>query len=149
MAYLKNKHLANIKKWKIDLSKLKDGVYEGYIESPTDIKEFKGFEELFGFEIKEVRWGLYFNKCTSLTSISNLPEKIGTTLSFKDCTSLTSFPDLPEYVGLSLSFEYCTSLNFISKMPSVVKGNIYIDSCPFFEGMKEEEIREKYGIKTD
>ncbi len=54
MAYLKNKHLANIKKWNLDLSKYKDGVYHFDINAPKDLKEFKGFEELFGFEIKEV-----------------------------------------------------------------------------------------------
>ncbi len=69
MAYEKNKHLANIKKWNLDLSKYKDGVYEGYIEAPKDLEEFNGFEELFGFEIKEAKRSLSFFDCTSLTSI--------------------------------------------------------------------------------
>ncbi len=124
MAYLKNKHLAYIKKFKLDLSKYKDGVYHDDIFVPYGIKEFKGFEELFGFEIKEVRWGLYFYKCTSLTSISNLPEKI----------------------GWDLSFNFSTSLISISKMPSVVNGNIWVADCPFFEGMTEKQIRKKYNI---
>ncbi len=124
MAYLKNKYLANIKKWKLDLSKYKDGFYYEHIEVPGDIKEFKGFKELFGFEIKEVRWGLHFYECTSLTSISNLPE----------------------YVGGNLSFAYCTSLTSVSKMPSVVKDNIFTRDCPFFENLTEDQIRKKYGV---
>ncbi len=162
------RELTLLEKWKINLSKFKDGIYEGDVYVPKDIKEFRGFKEELGLDIKEVRGYLDFRDCTSLTSISNLPERIGGflnfggcisltsisnlpetvggSLNFRNCTSLTSFPDLPEYVGLSLSFEYCTSLNFISKMPSVVKENIYIDSCPFFEGMFTDQIRQKYGI---
>ncbi len=124
MAYLKNKHLANIKKWKLDLSKLKGGVYYGDIEAPEDIKEFRGFKETFGFEIKEVRRGLHFDECTSLTSVSNLPEWVSGILSFYGCTSLTS----------------------ILKMPSVVKDNIFKKGCPFFENLTEYQIRKKYGI---
>ncbi len=146
MAYLKNKHLANIKKWNLDLSKYKDGVYDGTIYVPYDIKEFSGFKETFGFEIKEVRWGLYFDECIYLTSVSNLPEKIGWFLYLENCTSLTSISNLPEYVGSDLYFYYCDSLTFIEKMPSVVKDKIYTSRCPFFENLTEEEIREKYGI---
>ncbi len=170
MAYEKNKHLANIKKWKLDLSEYKDGVYDGDIEAPTDIKEFNGFEELFGFKIKEVNGYLTFYECKSLTSVSNLPDYVGGHLSFSGCTSLTSVSNLPEYVGGSLSFFlckslnsisnlpervggylsflYCISLTSVSKIPSVVKENIYTNTreCPFFEGMDEEQIREKYGI---
>ncbi len=124
MAYLKNKHLANIKKWEIDLSEYKDGVYDTYIEAPEDINEFRGFKETFGFEIKEGKGHLSFYNCKSLTSVSNLPEKIEGWLSFDVCTSLTS----------------------ISKMPSVVKGHIYTTKCPFFENLTELQIREKYGI---
>ncbi len=146
MAYEKNKHLANIKKWNLDLSKLKDGVYYGYIYAPKDLKEFTGFKEHFGFEIKEVRGQLNFYGCTSLTSIPNLPETIGGNLSFYNRTSLTSISNLPDYVGGYLSFWECESLTSISKMPSVVKGFIYTEDCPFFENLTEEEIREKYSI---
>ncbi len=146
MAYLKNKYLANIKKWNIDLSKMKDGVYENSIEVPYYIKEFRGFKELFGFGIKEVKYVLYFRECTSLTSVSNLPECIGGSLNFRNCTSLLLVSNLPECIGGYLSFFECTSLTSISKMPSVVKGNIYTKDCPFFEGMSEEQIRKKYGI---
>ncbi len=144
MAYLKNKHLANIKKWNLDLSKLKDEVYKGYIVAPKDIKEFKGFEELFGFEIKEITGYLSFWNCTSLTSVSNLPDCVGYNLSFHECTSLTSVSNLPDCVGGYLNFYKCTSLTSIGKMPSVVKGGIYTGNCPFFEGMTEQQIREKY-----
>ncbi len=171
MAYLKNKHLANIKKWNLDLSKYKDGVYYRDIYVPKNIQEFRGFKETFGFEIKEVRWRLYFYKCTSLTSISNLPESIGWSLSFEgctsltsvsnlpkkigwildldDCTSLTSVSNLPEHIGGDLYFNECTSLTSILKMPSVVKGSIYTYGCPLFEDMEEKEIREKYGIRKE
>ncbi len=162
------KEIPPLEKWGIDLSKYKDGVYDGRIIVPKDVKEFKGFEELFGFEIKEVRGFLSFYDCTSLTSVSNLPEYIGGHLSFEDCTSLssvsnlpktihdglsfdgctalTSFPDLPEYVGGHLSFWGCFSLTSVSKMPSVVKGIIYTEECPFFEEMNEKQIRQKYNI---
>ncbi len=162
------RELTVLEKWDIDLSKLKDGVYDGRIIVPKDVKEFKGFEELFGFEIKEVRGFLSFYDCTSLTSVSNLPEYIGGHLSFEDCTSLssvsnlpkiihnslsfdgctslTSLPDLPEYVGGHLSFWGCFSLTSVSKMPSVVKGIIYTEECPFFEEMNEKQIRQKYNI---
>ncbi len=124
MAYLKNKHLANIKKWNLDLSKYKDGVYYRDIYVLKNIQEFRGFKETFGFEIKEITGHLSFFDCKSLTSVSNLPEKIGG----------------------SLNLDYCTSLTFIEKMPSVVKGSIYNYNCPFFEGMSELQIREKHGI---
>ncbi len=168
MAYEKNKHLANIKKWKLDLSEYNDGVYEGDIYVPLDIKEFKGFKELFGFEIKEVKGNLNFNLCESLTSvsnlpeyvegflsfdycksltsISNLPETIGRSLSFENCKSLTSIPNLPKTIGRDLSFADCTSLTSIGKMPSVVKDNIFKRGCPFFENLTEYQIRKKYGI---
>ncbi len=146
MAYLKNKHLANIKKWNLDLSKYKDGVYDYYIEAPKDIKEFNGFGELFGFEIKEITWGLDFDYCTSLTTVSKLPDFIGDDLDFKNCISLKSLPNLPEIIEGFLNFMSCTSLTSIGKMPSVVEGGIYNDKCPFFKGMDEEQIREKYGI---
>ncbi len=168
MAYLKNKHLANIKKWNIDLSKMKDGVYDDSIEVPKDIKEFKGFDELFGFEIKEVKGSLNFSRCTSLTSVSNLPshinislflnhcksltsvsnlpKKIGWSFVFSHCTSLTSISNLPDYVGGYFSFYGCISLTSISKMPSVVQANIYTEDCPFFEGMNENQIRKKYNM---
>ncbi len=167
MAYLKNKHLANIKKWELDLSKYEDEFYYGYLQAPKDIKEFKGFEELFGFEIKEVRGSLSFRQCTSLTSVSNLPDRVGG-LDFDFCTSLTSISNLPDYVGSYLDFEgckhltflpnlpeiiegvlyfnECTSLTSIEKMPSVVKKIIHTRDCPLFESMNEKEIREKYGI---
>ncbi len=147
MAYLKNKHLANIKKFKLDLSKYKDGVYHDHIYVLYGIKEFRGFKETFGFEIKELKRGLYFSECNSLTSISNLPESVGWSLSFSDCTSLTSVSNFPDYVGGYLNFYKCTSLTSIGKMPSVVKGGIYTGKCPFFEGMNEAQIREKYGIR--
>ncbi len=124
MAYEKNKHLANIKKWNINLSKYKDGVYDGSISVPNDINEFKGFKELFGFEIKEVRGFLSFYDCTSLTCVSNLPKKVNGYLSFYGCTSLNSISNLPEEVSESIFYE----------------------KCPFFEGMNEDQIREKYGI---
>ncbi len=168
MAYLKNKYLANVKKWNIDLSKMKDGVYDGSISVPNDIKEFKGFKELIGFEIKEIKGSLSFYGCGYLTSVSNLPETIGMVLNFEDCISLTSVSNLPgkigdwlsfyrcisltsvsnllEWVGGFLSFHECTSLTSISNLPSVVKYDIYTDGCPFFEGMDEAQIREKYGI---
>ncbi len=168
MAYLKNKHLANIKKWNLDLSLYNDGVYKRYIEAPKDIKEFKGFKELFGFEIKGVEGGLYFNECSSLTSVSNLPEKIKMSLDFRYCKSLISVSNFPEKINEGLNFTgcfsltsisnlpkkivgglsllECTSLTSISKMPSVVKGFIFTYGCPLFEGMDEEQIREKYGI---
>ncbi len=169
MAYLKNKHLANIKKWNLDLSKYNGGVYNDVLRVPHDLEEFRGFKELFGFEIKEVKGSLFFWNCTSLTSISNLPEIVGGHLTFAECNSLTSIPDLPEYVEGNLDFEVCTSLTSVSnfpdyvggylnfykctsltsigKMPSVVKGGIYTGKCPFFEGMNEAQIREKYGIR--
>ncbi len=140
------RELTVLEKWKIDLSKLKDGVYDGDIEAPEDIKEFRGFKELFGFDIKEVQGYLSFYGCISLTSVSNLPEKIGGSLSFRNCTILTSLPDLPEYVGDYLDFEECTSLTSISKMPSFVGNTIYTYKCPFFENLTEEQIREKYNI---
>ncbi len=120
-------HNDNIKKWNINLSKYKDGVYDGSISVPNDINEFKGFKELFGFEIKEVNGYLSFYGCYSLTSVSNLPEYIGGHLSFRGCTSLTS----------------------IGKMPSVVKMGIITEDCPFFEGMDEEQVRKKYGIRKE
>ncbi len=124
MAYEKNKYLANLKKWNLDLSKYKDGFYYGYLQAPKDIKEFKGFKKLFGFEINLIEGSLDFGVCTSLTSLSNLPE----------------------YIGESLDFWKCTSLISISKIPSVVKNSIYTKDCPFFEGMTEKQIRKKYGI---
>ncbi len=178
-----------LEEWDIDISLLEDGVYDGGIDVPTDLKEFRGLKEIFGFEIKEVtgylsfvgcksltsvsnlpeiRGGIYFSRCTSLTSISNLPERIGGSLSFEgcislkslpnlpktigwfldfeSCTSLTSLPNLPEYVGGDLFFKWCTSLTSIPNIPSVVKGNILTYQTPFFEGMNEEQIREKYNI---
>ncbi len=171
MAYLTNKYLANIKKWNINLSKYKDGVYEGYLQAPNDIKEFRGFEELFGFEIKELKGSLSFWNCTSLTSVSNLPRKIDDWLSFYYCISLTSVSNLPDCVGYNLSFENCkslkslpnlpqkiegcldfescTSLTSIGKMPSVVKDYIYTYVCPFFENLTEAQIRKKYGIRKE
>ncbi len=146
MAYLKNKYFANIKKWKLDLSEYKDGVYEDNIEAPKDIKEFNGFEELFGFEIKEVKGSLSFSRCTSLTSVSNLPENIEYWISFFECTSLKSVSNLPDKIGGWLSFFGCTSLKFISKMPSIVEEDIYTQECQFFKCMGEAKIREKYGI---
>ncbi len=146
MAYLKNKHLANLKKWNLDISKYKDGVYDGDLSVPNDIKEFKGFEKLFGFEIKEMTGYLTFYYCTSLTSVSNFPEKIGNSLMFYECTSLTSVSNLPRYVGWDLSFWGCVSLTSVSKMPSVVEINIYTTKCPFFENLTEDQIRKKHGI---
>ncbi len=168
MAYEKNKHLANIKKFKLDLSKLKDGVYHDHIYVLYGIKEFRGFKETFGFEIKELKGGLSFFECTSLTSVSNLPKKIGSSLRFYECTSLTSVSNLPEKIGRSLSFDYCTSLTslsnlpehvggylnfngcnsltYIEKMPKYVEEYIYVEDCPFFENLTEAQIREKYGI---
>ncbi len=187
------KELTVLEIWKIDLSKLKDGVYDGYIEVPQEITKFNGFEEELGLDIKEMNGGLYFINCEKLTSISNLPEKINWVLSFKNCTSLTSLPNLPETIGGDLnlqgctsltsisnfpeiigdclifdgctsltclpnlpekvggflSFEGCTSLTSISKMPSVVNGDIFSEDCPFFEDMKDEEIREKYNISKN
>ncbi len=157
-----------ISSWEIDVRKLKDGVYNGDTISPKDLKEFKGFEELFGFEIKKVKGDLTFDSCTSLTSVSNLPGYVGGHLTFAECKSLTSVSNFPEYVGNNLSFfncksltsvsnlpEYvedhltfsgCASLTSIGKMPSVVKGYIYTAYCPFFEGMNEVQIRQKYNI---
>ncbi len=132
--------------WGINLYRYKDGVYDGNIYVPNDIKVFNGFEELFGFEMKEVKGHLSFSYCISLTSVSNLPENIKDFLSFYNCTSLTSVSNLPEKIGWNLSFNYCTSLTSIGKMPSVVQGSIYTENCPFFEGMNEEQIREKYNI---
>ncbi len=149
MAYLKNKHLANIKKWNIDLSKYNDGVYDGGIYVPEHLKEFNGFGELFGFEIKEVKGFLSFYGCYSLTAVSNLPDYVGGWLSFIRCYSLTSVSNLPKTIGRDLSFADCTSLTSIGKMPSVIKGNIYTHECSFFEGMDEEQIREKYGIRKE
>ncbi len=114
-----------LKKWDIDMSKLKEGVYEGTIIAPRDIKEFKGFEELLGTEIKEIKGDLYFGGCESLTSIANLPERI-------------------EY---NLDFDYCKSLTTISKFPSFVGNTIFTYKCPFFEEMYERQIREKYNIE--
>ncbi len=154
--------------WNVDLSKYKDGVYEGSLYAPYGIKEFRGFKEELGFEIKEIKGYLSFFISTSLTSISNLPEKIGDYLSFEgcdnlvsvsnlpeyvggilnfeDCTSLTSVSNLPRYVGWDLSFRNCTSLNSLPNIPSVVKHWIYTRDCPFFEGMNEKQIRQKYNI---
>ncbi len=146
MAYLKNKHLAYIKKWNLDLSKYKDGVYDYYIKAPKDLKEFRGFKELFGFEIKEVIGYLSFYGCISLTSISNLPERVVRNLSFYDCTSLTCVSNLPKKVNGYLSFYGCTSLNSISNLPEEVSESIFYEKCPFFEGMNEAQIKEKYGI---
>ncbi len=149
MAYEKNKHLANIKKWKLDLSLLYESIYYGDINAPIDIKEFKGFKELCGFEIKEVKGSLNFRNCTSLTSVSNFPECIGGSLNFRNCTSLLLVSNLPECIGGYLSFFECTSLTSILKMPSVVKDNIFTRGCPFFENLAEDQIREKYGIRKE
>ncbi len=114
-------------KWGLLIEKkYKKGVYNGYLKAPKDIKEFNGFEKELGLDIKEVKGDLNFRECESLTSISNLPEIIEGDLSFSWCTSLTS----------------------ISKLPSIVDGYISTTHCPFFKGMDEEQIREKYGIKT-
>ncbi len=201
-----------LEKWGIDLSKLKDGVYDGRIIVPKDVKEFKGFEEELGLDIKEVEGSLLFYNCNDLTSVSNLPEYVGESLSFWGCHSLTSVSNIPEYVGLNLNFGYsellnsvsnlpeyvggtlsffrcisltslpnlpeklegflsfedctsltsisnlpdyiggildfsrCTSLTSISNIPTTVGIAIYSIDCPFFEGMTEEQIREKYNI---
>ncbi len=124
MAYLKNKHLANIKKWNLDLSKYKDGVYHDHIYVPYDIKEFRGFKETFGFDINV----------------------IGGSLDFEGCKYLTTLPNLPEIIEGFLYLDGCTSLTFIEKMPSVVKDRIYTDECPFFENLTEKEIREKWNV---
>ncbi len=129
MAYLKNKYLANIKKWNIDLSKYKDVVYYGYIYAPKDLKEFTGFKELFGFEIKEVRGDLTFDSCTSLTWVSNLPEYVGHNLSFYNCYSLTSVSNLPEYVGGELAFFKCLNLKNISNFPKIFTKSIILSHC--------------------
>ncbi len=160
-----------LEKWNINLSKLKDGVYDNNyinIEIPKDIKEFRGFKEELGHDIKEIKGSLFFwylnnltlvsnlpekitgmlsfNQSNSLTSVSNLPEYVGETLSFYGCKSLKAVSNLPKIIGGSLSFRNCKSLTSIEKMPSVVVGSIYTAECPFFEGMTEEQIREKYNI---
>ncbi len=228
------KEIPLLEKWDIDLSQYKDGVYLESIQVPYDIKEFRGFKEELGLDIKQmnkglsfmlcksltsvsnlpqyiggflsfddcesltsvsnlpenIKGGLSFNYCTSLTSLSNLPKNIGWNLSFRRCTSLTSVSNLPEkingslifsnctsltsvsnlpkeigenidftfctsltsisnlpdFIGRSLDFYKCTSLTSISKMPSVIKNDIYTRDCPFFEGMSEGDIRNKYNI---
>ncbi len=116
----------NLFEWNIDMDRFgENGEYTLNIDSPLNIKEFKGFEELFGFEIKEIKGGLYFDRRHSLTSVSNLPERIGG----------------------SLDFEYCTSLTSISDFPKLLEGVLYTEGCPFFEGMDEQQIREKYNIQ--
>ncbi len=140
------RELTVLEKWDIDLSKLKDGIYNGNVHAPEDIKEFRGFEEELGFDIKEIKGYLSFAWCKRLTSISNLPDYMGYYLSFDSCTSLTSVSNLPEKIEGFLSFDSCTSLTSISKMPSFVENYIWTRNCPFFEGMTEEQIREKYNI---
>ncbi len=168
MERLKNIHSTNIKNWGIDLSKLKDGVYEGDIYIPKYLRRFRGFEEELGLEINKIKGDLSFGGCKFLTSVSNLPERISMSLDFEGCVSLTSVSNLPRIIGGSLSFDYCislkrlpklpeyvgdlsfwncNSLNFISKMPSVVKGDIYNYDCPILEYMDQDQIRDMYGIR--
>ncbi len=159
-----------IREWKIDFSKLKDGVYDGDLKAPKDIKEFKGFEEILGLDIKEITGNLIFSACTSLTSISNLPEKVGESLNINlnshlktisnfpktigedlnliACTDLNTISNLPDYVGQSIRFTENKNLKTIlGKFPSVVKYRIITtENIPFFKGMTEEQIREKYNI---
>ncbi len=135
-----------LEKWDIDLSKLKDGVYNDRIYAPYDIKEFKGFKEELGIDINVIKGDLDFNFSLWLTSISNLPETINGSLRFYECKKLKSMSNMPKYIGGYLNFYKCNSLTSIEKMPSVVNGDIYIYQCPFFEGMYEEQIREKYNI---
>ncbi len=125
MAYEKNKHLANIKKWKLDLSLLYESIYYGDINAPIDIKEFKGFKELCGFEIKEVKGSLNFRNCTSLTSVSNFPEKIKGLLVLTDCISLKN----------------------ISGLPKLVIHDFIFSGTPLFLKFTEQQIRERYRIE--
>ncbi len=142
----KNSMEYKISLWGIDVSKLKDGVYDGEIIAPKGIKEFKGFEEELGLDIKEIKGNLYFIECESLTSVSNLPDYVGGSLDFSYCGSLTSISNLPEKIGSELFLYACVSLTSISKMPSVVNGDIYAGRCPFFGEMNEKQIRHKYNI---
>ncbi len=165
----KNSQEYKLFKWGMYIHRLKDDVYNGDIFAPKDIKEFKGFKEELGLDIKEVNGSLSFYECTSLTSISDFPKTIGRYLTFYGCTSLTSISDFPKTIGRDLSFEgcdnlvsvsnlpekiggtlnfgECTSLISIPKMPSVVRGTIYTDYCPFFEGMTGDQTRLKYNIE--
>ncbi len=134
--------------WDINPDNLIDGVYEGDIcIISKNIKEFKGFEEEIGLDIKEVKGGLYFNHCQSLTSVSNLPEKINGSLIFSNCTSLTSVSNLPKEIGENLDFTFCASLTYVSNMPEYIGGFLDIGrTCPFFEGMSEDTLRNMYNI---
>ncbi len=87
---------------------------------PKDITEFNGLPTR---NIKTCN-SIDFSNCRMLTSVSNLPHHIKEDLNFSFCTSLISVVDFPEYVG----------------------GRIIVDGCPFFEGMDEEQIRQKYNI---
>ncbi len=133
MAYEKNKHLANIKKWKLDLSLLYESIYYGDINAPIDIKEFKGFKELCGFEISKLEGSLYFNEAKQLTSVSNLPSYIKISLSFTGCESLNIVFDLPEHIGEHLSFWNCKSLKTLIYSKSIYIGsNVLNKNCPYF-----------------
>ncbi len=123
--------LSNFENWSINISRLKNGTYYGnLVEAPKDIKEFRGFKELFGFEIERIGDGtLDFNGCTSLTSVSNLPEWIEYDLSFEGCTSLSVISNFPKYVGHDLDFTGCTSLKSLPNIPENIGGNLYFTKC--------------------
>ncbi len=144
----KNKEY-KIFKWGINLDYFResDGIYNGDMVAPKDIVEFKGFKEELGLDIKNLRGNLDFDGCTSLTSISNLPEYVGGHLSFRSCENLKEMYDLPKTVAKSLSFSNCMSLKIISKLPSYIGYDIGVVGCPFFKKDTEHEIRKKHNIE--
>ncbi len=136
-----------LKKFGIDLELLNGDVYEGDYENfPYGIVEFKGFKEELDLDINEVRGDFSIHLAKKLISVSNFPKNIIGDLRFTNCTSLVSMSNLPEYIGGDLHITNCDSLNSVSNFPSVVEGSIETKNCPFFEGMNEEQIRQKYNI---
>ncbi len=120
--------LSPLEKWKMDTYRLENGIFFGCISAPKDLKEFRGFKEELGLDIKEIRGYLQFERCEYLTSVSNLPETITGSLSFSKCNSLTSISNLPQYVG-GFYISDCDNLESIPEMPDFIDGILNISRC--------------------
>ncbi len=134
----KNSSEYKIYKFNIKLELLNDGVYRGNIIAPKDLKEFRGFKEELGLDIKEVQGNLEFFRCKDLTSVSNLPKKIGWSLYFSECRNLTSVSNLPEKIGSNLCFDNCDKLKSILDMSVTHIGKLlHFYRCPSLESLPD------------
>ncbi len=92
------------------------------VSPPTILKHFKDLQTHTGLDIKHLKGKLSFRR------------------------NISSIETLPETIDGDLDLYNCINLKEIKQLPKKVTGRINAENCPFFEGMNEIQIREKYNI---